>query len=164
MRVDTEIRYEADPEAVATMLADPAFVSRKCESMGALDHSVSIEGDVAAGFSATSSRTMATDTFPDVARRFVGETVVIRQVDAWEPAAADGSRDGTLTVEIAGAPIRVTGRMRLAPVDGGTVQTVDADLKASVPLLGGKLEKAAHPAITAGIRKEHRTAQAWLAQ
>lgn len=164
MRVDSEIRYEADPDEVAAMLADPAFVERKCDAMGALDRSAEISGDSTGSFTATSSRTMPTDDFPDFARKMVGDTVKIKQVDAWEAPDADGSREGTVTVEIAGAPLKVTGQMSLRPDGAGTVQTVDAELKASIPIIGGKLEKAAHPAIMAAIRKEHQTGQKWLAE
>jgi len=163
VRVDSQIRYEAGPAAVAAMLADPAFVERKCDAMGALERSAEVSGNSAGPFTATSSRTMPTDDFPDVARKMVGETVKIRQVDTWEAPGADGSRQGTVTVEIAGAPLKVTGRMTLRPDGAGTVQTVDGELKASMPIIGGKLEKAAHPAIMAAIRKEHQTGQKWLA-
>ena len=164
MRVDSEITYEAGTDAVAEMLADPAFVERKCEAMGALEHSAEVSGDATGAFTATSSRTMPTDDFPDFARKMVGETVKIKQVDTWEAADADGSREGTVSVEIAGAPLKVTGRMSLRPDGAGTVQTVDAELKSSLPIIGGKLEKAAHPAIMAAIRKENQTGQKWLAE
>lgn len=164
MRVDSEITYEAGPDAVAAMLADRGFVELKCDRMGALERSADISGDAAGPFTAASSRTMPTDDFPDFARKMVGDTVKIKQVDTWEAAGADGSREGTVTVEISGAPLKVTGRMSLRPDGTGTVQTVDAELKASLPIIGGKLEKAAHPAIMAAIRKEHQTGQAWLAE
>lgn len=164
MRVDAEITYQTGPDAVAAMLADADFVRRKCDAMGALERSAKISGSAPGAFTATSSRTMPTDDFPDVARTFVGDKVTIKQVDDWGPADADGSREGTVTVEISGAPLKVTGQMWLRPDGAGTVQTIDGELKASVPLIGGKLEKAAHPAIMAAIRKEHETGQEWLGE
>ncbi len=163
MHVEAEITYEAGPAEVAAMLADQAFVERKCDRMGALQRSVEMSGDVTGPFTATSSRTMPTTDFPDVARKFVGETVTIKQVDAWQAPEADGSREGTVDVEIMGAPLRVKGTMRLSPSGTGTLQTVDGELKASVPLIGGSLEKAAHPAIMSAIRKEQQVGREWLA-
>ena len=51
-----------------------------------------------------------------------------------EAAGADG-RPGTVVVEITGAPVRLTGTMRLvAEADGSTTHHFDGDLKASVPV------------------------------
>lgn len=164
MHVDAEIRYPATPAQVAQMLADSDFVEGKCVAMGATQHTVLVEPDASGAFTVTSSRTMPTDDFPDVARKFVGSTVTIRQVDAWQEAGADGAREGTISVEIVGAPLKMTGGQWLRPDGPGCVQVVDGELKASVPLVGGKLEKAAEPAIRMAIRTEDRVGHAWLAE
>ncbi len=107
---------------------------------------------------------MPTDDFPDVAKKFVGDTVVIKQVDSWHAAGADGSRTGDVRLKIAGAPVELTGTMtpgrrrRAAPGRSSL-----GDLKASVPLLGGKLEKAAAPAIVMALRKEGEVGREYLA-
>jgi hypothetical protein len=54
--------------------------------------------------------------------------------------------------------------VRLAPSGGGSEISIVGDLKASIPLFGGKVEKAAAPAVVDAIRSEQRTGQAWLAQ
>jgi hypothetical protein len=162
VRVEQVIRYPVPPDAVAAMLADPRFVEHKCAATGALSHDADVTGDAGGAFTVSTRRTMPTADLPDIARKFVGETLDVRQVDAWEPPAADGSRAGTVVVEIVGAPLRLTGTQRLDPADGGTRQTLAGDLKASVPLIGGKLEKAAEPAILAAVRKEQQVGTAWL--
>lgn len=162
MHVDAEIRYATSPARVAEMLADSGFVERKCVAMGATRHTVLVEGDPTGAFTVTSSRTLPTTDFPDVARRFVGDTVTIRQVDAWQEAGVDGGREGTVLVEIVGAPLKMSGGQWLRPDGDACVQTVDGDLKASVPLVGGKLEKAAAPAIRAAMRKEQQVGQEWV--
>jgi hypothetical protein len=162
MRVEDQIRYPASPERVADMLADRDFVERKCVATGALAHEAQVVGDSRGVFTVTTRRTMPTDTLPDIARRFVGDTLELRQVEAWEAAGDGGGRVGSIVVEIPGVPIRLSGTLRLHPDGSGTVQTVSGDLKASVPLVGGKLERAAEPAFLAGIRKEHEVGTAWL--
>jgi hypothetical protein len=55
--------------------------------------------------------------------------------------------------------------VRLAPVGaGGSQITVDGDLKASIPLFGGKIEKAAASAVLSAMRSEQRTGAAWIAE
>ena len=162
MRFEAEIRYPASPDAVGGMLADRSFVDRKCAATGAIRHTVDVQGDASGTFTVTTVRTMPTDDFPDVARTFVGDTVDIRQVDSWNAPSADGTRVGTITVEITGAPLRLRGTLALANGGKGTVETVAGDLKASVPIIGGKLEKAAEPALKAAIRSEERVGTQWL--
>ncbi len=163
MRIDDTIRYDATPDQVAAMLADPAFVDAKCELMGSLQHDAQVQGDAAGEFTVTSTRTLPTDSFPDVARKFVGATIMIKQVDQWQAPAPDGSRQGTVTMKIVGQPVNLHGAWSLGPDGKGTVQTMQGELKASVPLLGGKLERAAEPAIRAALRKEQEAGRAYLA-
>ncbi|MFZ5871845.1 MAG: DUF2505 domain-containing protein [Actinomycetota bacterium] len=162
MRVEDEIHYPVSPAEVAAMLADPEFVERKMVATHALSHDVEVVGTADGAFTVTTRRTMPTSDLPDLARSFVGETIDVRQVEAWEAAAPDGSRAGTVVVEVLGAPLRLTGTLRLAPDGGGTTETLAGDLKASVPLVGSKLEKAAEPAFMAAVRKEHEVGKEWL--
>ncbi len=163
MRLSAEIRYDADPRAVFTMLADTAFQDRKCTATGALDHEVEIEEFDDGSATVTTRRTMPTDRVPDFVRTFVGQTLQVEQIDDWGPASADGAREGTVVVEIKGAPVRLAGSLRLAADGGGSLESIDGDLKASVPLIGGKIEKAIEPALLAAITVEQREGRAWLA-
>jgi hypothetical protein len=63
---------------------------------------------------------------------------------------------------VAGVPIALMGTLSLAADGPGSVELLDSELKARVPLIGGKIEKAAAPPIENAIAIEHRTAQEWL--
>lgn len=164
MRLTAEIRYAAGPDAVFAMLADEDFVHRKCRATGALEHTAAVERHDDGGVTVTTQRTMPTDDVPDFVRTFVGDRLQVRQVDVWEAPADDGTRAGTTVVEISGAPVRLTARLRLSADGAGSVELVDGDLEASVPLVGRRIEKAAEPAIRSAISVEGRTGQAWLAE
>ncbi len=164
MRLSAEIRYDAAPAAVFAMLADPDFQERKCAATGALDHEVEIEEYDDGSAAIRTTRTMPTDQVPDFVRTFVGQTLTVVQVDDWQAAGPDGAREGTTVVEIQGAPVRLAASMRLQPEGAGTRQTIDGDLKASVPLLGGRIEKAVEPALQAAIRVEQREGRTWLSR
>jgi hypothetical protein len=163
VRLAAEIRYDADPTTVFAMLVDPDFQERKCAATGALDHEVEIEEYDDGGAAIRTSRTMPTDQVPDFVRTFVGQTLTVVQVDDWQPAAADGSREGTTVVEIKGAPVRLAAAMTLRPDGDGSRETIDGDVKASVPLIGGRIEKAVEPALQGAIRVEQREGRVWLA-
>jgi hypothetical protein len=161
MKIQSEIRYSQLPAAVSTMIGDPAFQDRKCAATGALDHTVAVT-DQAGRTTILTERDMPTDKFPDFLKSLVGKTLKVVQTDDWAPAAADGSRDGSTTVVITGTPLKLTGILRLRPETGGSVVHLDAELKASLPLIGAKVEKAAAPAILSAVRAEEKTAARWF--
>ena len=162
MRLKAELRYDSGPAEVFAMLTDPAFQERKLAATGALEQHVEVETRDDGGAVVTTRRTMPTDQVPDLVRNLVGRTLTIVQVEDWEPAAGDG-RSGTVTAEVSGAPVRLTGTLRLAATGAGTVETLEGELKAKVPIVGGRIERAAEPAITAAIEVEEREGRAWLA-
>ena len=162
MKFLADIRYDAAPDAVFAMLTDPDFQRQVCEATGAIDHSVDVE-TAGGGATITTTRTLPADDLPDFVRKFVGSTLKVMRVDHWGAAGSDGARHGTVVVEIQGAPVRLTGTISLGPDGAGTAEQVDGDLKASLPLVGGKVEKAAEPAIRAAIGKEQEIGQGWLA-
>ena len=53
---------------------------------------------------------------------------------------------------------------RLEPSGSGTRQVLDADLKANVPFIGGKIERAAAEPIEGAIEIETALLKEWLAR
>ena len=163
MNIECEISYAADPVAVSAMTFDREFQSRKCRATGALDFTV----DVVASATETVVRTtrdLPTNDFPDFVRSMVGDRLKVSEVDTWGSAGADGSRTGTVVVTVASTPIRFDGTLTLSPAARGATARLRGELKAGVPLFGGKIEQAAAPAVTAAMSAEERTAAQWLAE
>ncbi|MGO4603368.1 DUF2505 domain-containing protein [Terrabacter sp. 2YAF2] len=163
MKISETITYAAPPETVYAMVTDRSFQERKCVEAGAQRHeaSVSPAGD---GARVVTKRDLPADDLPDFAKSIVGPNLSVTETYDWGAATADGSRSGSLTVEVAGAPVAMRGAVRLAAAGSGTQITIDGDLKASIPLFGGKVEKAAAPAVVDAIRSEQRTGNAWLSE
>jgi len=163
MKISATIDYAAAPLDVFAMLADEEFQDRKCAATGAHRHtaSVSVKGDRTI---ILSSRDMPTDDFPSFVKNMVGATLTVTETQDWGPPSTDGTRSGTLSVDIAGAPIDLTGTLLLAPGGHGSVETVEGELKARIPLVGRKVEEAAASAIQSAIRVEGETGAAWLAK
>ena len=162
MKISATIDYAATPQEVFAMLADEDFQARKCAAHGALRHAVSIgaQGDRT---TIVSTRDLPTDNLPPFVRSIVGDTLTVTETQDWGPPGTDGARSGRLTVDIDGAPIDLAGTLSLAPGGQGSVETVEGDLKARIPLISDKIEKAAAPAIQSAIRVESETGDAWLA-
>jgi hypothetical protein len=163
MRISETLEYSAAAEDVFEMLADPEYQERKCVEAGALRHSVAVtpEGE---GLRIVVTRELPTDHLPDFAKSLVGSRLQTTETWDWGAPAADGSREGHLRVEVAGAPVHLRARARLAPVPHSSTLTVGGELKASIPLVGGKIEKAAAPAVLDALRSEGETGRRWLAE
>ena len=78
---------------------------------------------------------------PGFLQRFLPPDNRVLQSDDWGPERPDGSRHGTWTADIPGAPASVGGTVRLVPAVGGCTYVVEGAVSVSVPLVGGKAEK-----------------------
>jgi hypothetical protein len=164
VHVRVELRFAAPAPAVAEMLADVGYARARVEASGAHVEQADVTGSPAGAFTVTTRRSLPTDQIPAQARSFVGSTLEVRQVEAWEaPARDDGTRHGTVVVEISGAPVRLTGTVTLAPDgSGGSRVTYDGELKASVPLFGSAIEQAAVGAVRSALEAEQDAGARWL--
>ena len=86
------------------------------------------------------------------------------QTDEWAPDDGSGARTGTWRVELAGAPARLGGTMRLEPDGAGSTYVVAGETKVSVPLVGGKAEAFIADMVARLGRTEGDLLRATLAQ
>jgi len=163
VKIAKSIEYAASPEEVFAVLTDQAFQEAKCAATGAIRHTATVRTE-ADRTVITTERVLPTSGMPDFAKNMVGETLKVTETQDWGPADGNGSREGTVSMAVAGVPVALKGTLSLAPGGAGTVEAIDADLKASVPLIGGKIEKAAAPPVEDAITIEQRVAQEWLAR
>jgi len=161
MKITATFDYAATPQQVFAMLTDEEFQNRKCIATGALSHSVSVSAQGERTV-IVNHRDMPTDGFPDFVKSMVGASLAVTETQDWGPPGPDGGRQGTITVDLGGAPLDLVGVLSLAPAGRGSLESVDANLKAKIPLIGGRIEKAAAPAIESAINVERATGQAWL--
>ncbi|SEA72664.1 Protein of unknown function [Bowdeniella nasicola] len=161
MHFSTSVTYPASAVKVAELWRDESFQRTKAERAGARRSSVTIAGD--ADLTVTIRAEIPSDVLPKAARRFVGAVLEVTIVEAWEPADGDGRRAGTLSLDIAGAPVRVNARMELLPVSATEcTRTIDGDVKASVPLFSGPIERAAVGAVEDVVAAEKAIAVDYL--
>lgn len=153
MRFTHRAEYPAAPDAVFAQMCEQEFQDAKCDATttGTWKADVSTTGDHTV---ISTERVLPTDGLPDIARSFVGETLTVVEVQAWGPAAGDGSRTGELNLHVKGAPMTLRGTIRLSPTGSGSVHELAGELKAGVPLIGGRLEKAAAEPLMHAARTE----------
>ena len=164
MQLHVTIDLPTDVRGAAHLLADPAYVDAKVRAAGAVEQHVDVSGTADDAFTVTTRRALPTAQIPAHLRAFVGESIDVRQVEAWEGPADDGSRSGTVVVEIAGAPVRLTGRTTLTGVgDGASRVTYEGEVRAAVPLFAAAVEEAAGTAVRSALLQEQAVAERWLA-
>lgn len=158
-----EIVYEAPIEEVATMLADPQFVEQKVQASKPVTATTDVSPNSRGGFTVTTKRAMSTDHLPTAAQRMVGRTLEIWLIEDWDQAGEDGTRSGTVRLDVTGVPAHATGTMALGRRDGSTVLSYEGTVEAKVPLLGARLEEQAVKQVQSVLNAERRVGTAWLA-
>lgn len=146
--------YPQDPETVFKFLSDPETSRRRSEAFGEEEIRVS-----ASGSTVTNVRKVVAEV-PSFAKKFLNPKNVVTDIKAWNA----GSKTATLTVDIGGAPLKMSGNIRIVPSGSGSEYIVDFTMKCSVPLVGGQIEKHATGVSEEGMRREYEWNKAELAK
>ena len=154
--------FGADPATVMAMLRDPAYVQAKAERTGGYDVTVAVAENADGGVTITSTRSMPAEV-PSYAKSFVGDSLTITEVQTWGPVAADGSAHADVTVEFH-APISYTGTITMTATADGTSLRNEGQFKASVPFVGGKVERVAAEQTERYLNKETQVGAEWLSR
>jgi hypothetical protein len=156
MRLRHELAYDAPPADVLAMLADPLFWDRVAEATGALSSTATVGTD-GPTTRIVVDQEQAVKGVPAFAKKFVGDSTRAITTQVWQ------GHDATVEVDTPGKPTRMAGTATLAENGAGSTLTYDLEVKASVPLVGGKLEKLVVELTTEGFDKEQAVGAAWLA-
>lgn len=161
---EATITYAADAATVAAMLADPAYVERKVAASGPVSSSVDVTGDLATGFTVTTQRALPTTGMPPAVQNLIGATIELRLVERWGPASSDGSRTGSVVLDVVGKPARAQGSTALTPSGSTSVLTYSGQVEARIPLIGGRIEQQAVAQVQSVLEVERAVGADWLAQ
>ena len=160
MELKMSASYDATPEEVFAIVTDATFREQACEKTKALSYDVKVSttGDDTV---VRVERKMPSNDVPDIARKFVGETLTVVQTETWHAAKPDGSRDADVSGEIVNTPVTLKGTASITGGGGQAVQAIDLDVKVAVPLIGKKMEPFVVDAIRSGLQKEHELGREW---
>ena len=156
MRLRHELAYDAPPPDVLAMLTDPLFWDRVGDATGALSSKATVGADGAAT-RVVIDQEQEVAGVPSFAKKFVGDSTRAITTQVWNGTGA------SYVVETPGKPTSITGTAKVAENGAGSTLTYDLEVKASVPLIGGKLEKLVVRLTTEGFDKEQAVGAAWLA-
>lgn len=165
MKIDRSWTYPASAADSYTMICDESFQQRKADATSTDGGRVEIAENGDGGHVITVQRVLPTDDFPENIRAMVGKTITVVETQNWGAAGEDGSRVADLAVDVKGTPASMKGKVTLAAAgDAESRVEVVGDLKGGIPIIGGKIEKAAAPSFFAALEAEERIGNEYLAQ
>lgn len=153
-------RYSASPDQIMAMLQDAGYAPAKYAALGDIKSDVQTHEVTDGGVSFVVEREVPS-SMPDLAKKILGQTNHMVQKENWR---ADGQGYAAeMRIESPGKPLGITGDMRIVPVgDGESDWTVNFEVKASVPLVGGKIEKMVEKETMETLPKEFAFNKEWL--
>lgn len=158
-KVRYELRYDgASPEQVYAMLSERDFRDAVCEFQRFPRRDVTIT-TTSAGMDVRVDQHRPATEVPSFARKFVGDEINIVQTESWSSTTS-----ASLHVTIPGKPGDMLGTVTLNSVDGGTTEVVEVEVKASIPLVGGKIEGVIADMLGKALRAENKVGRDWLSK
>ncbi len=161
MHVNAQTDYVAPPDAVVALRLNPDFLTDLCRRTGAIEQTVTVTPEDGAAGRSVTRRTMPTTDFPDVARRFVGETVILLENVEWDPPREAGVRTGRYVMRAEGLPVGFEATIRLTETPSGSREVLTGEIKAKVALVGGRIERAIEPAVKTGLDAQAEAVEEW---
>ena len=146
-----EQKYSAPLDKVFALLTDPKWLEARSAALGEL--SASVKAKKAAGGVTLTMKRRVKRELPGLMARVMSSESDLAFTETWA-AEAEGARQGTLEMEAVGQPVRMSASFELAPAGKGCVYRITHKCKASVPLIGGAVEKFALGQVEAGCADE----------
>jgi len=149
-------RYDASPADVVALQTDEAYRSSLKSRTRSAGHSVSVTEQGAATVVEVDQR-LKTQGIPSFAQKLVGDTIQLVQREEWT------GNHATFELTIPGKPGHLRGTVVVEPDGAGAVERVSGEAKASIPLVGGKIEKLLVDMVTQSLERSQERGAAWLA-
>ncbi|MCL1841170.1 MAG: DUF2505 domain-containing protein [Propionibacteriaceae bacterium] len=155
MHFCTHHHYDAAPAQVFAMLTDAQFLDGMFDGTD-MAHRVDVEG---------SHTVLHVDLpAPRQATRFTGDTLHVTLDIVWAAQPGpDGRYTGPITMDVAKAPVQLSGTATIAPDGQGTSVTYEGEFTVRVPMFGRQLEQQAAPYVTRVLEIQQTHGRAWLA-
>lgn len=152
--------YRHPLRKVWAAFSDPEFYQAKFEGIGHRNVEVVSTEALEDGFLIEISREVPLDV-PGFLRGMLGEWNTLLQNERWSGSDKNGYRN-ELEIEARGVPAAMTGTMTLRASGKGCVNEVAITIRASVPLIGGKLEQFVSRDTEATLEAEYEFIQEYL--
>lgn len=136
MSMDYE--FEHDAESVFNLLTEPQFLVDRCLAMGELEASCEVEEN--AGATVVSLTRTLKRNLPRFFAKMLDPEQTMHMTEKWQPDG-EGGWNGDYTFEMEGQPVCIRAKFELYPTDAGCCYSIEHQVEANIPLIGGRIEK-----------------------
>jgi hypothetical protein len=152
MKVNESFTYpNTDVASVYALVTDATFREEAVAVVGGTDIEVTVE-PTGEGHTITVIQTQPANV-PDFIKKFIGESVMVKQVEQWGAADGSGNRAADIRFTVIGQPADMHGRAELSG-NGSVSFVVQGDLKVNVPFIGRKVEPEIAKIVAASLRSD----------
>lgn len=137
-RFELTFHHDESAAVLFARLVDPTFLQEQAGALGAVDVEV-LETVREPNRARIVVRQSVRVEVPGVLARVIPSTVVTTESNNWESTSEDSHRN-TWKVDFSGIPISLKGATTVEQDPGGTLILMQGEIKASIPLIGGKVE------------------------
>ena len=143
--------FDADVERMFALVTDPDFLRRRAEALGELEVDVTVDRD--GGQLKIQITREVEQSLPSFMKKLYSGRQRLVDRQAWGRDGAAHISDWTVQLGD-GKRIQLRGRLTLAPAAGGCDYIEAFSATASIPLVGGRVEKYVLGQTEASIRKQ----------
>ncbi len=154
--------FAAAADETYRTLVDKAFLTDRLRDIGGKD--ATLLDHAQSGERVTFRMRQGVDAarLPGAVRSILNGDLVVEREERWQPES--GAYAGTSRVTITGVPGDIQGRSRIAGTGADATLVITAQVKVSIPLIGGKLEKVVAEQVGKLLAAEAEYAEKWLAE
>lgn len=165
MKADFFQDYPATPERLWQVFGQPDYPHRKYQAQGITAYQVRKFDAGPERISLDVERTLSVPLhrIPHFAQRFVHPEQILHYLSNWRRNSQDQA-DFDLEIVAVGLPLHITGKGELRQAgDKDSRLSIEFDVKVSVPLIGGKIEKMVASFIEKSFHDDHAFTLQYLA-
>lgn len=163
MSLEAEKVIPHSADAIVAAYTSRDFHEHLAAKVGSELKDFEVSGTAETGFEVISKQAMSADKLPEIAKKVIKGTVNVTVTDKWSAPDASGSRRSDTTVDIAGAPVKAVASQTLhARSAAETLATVRGDVDVKIPIIGGKIKKAAEPYMRKFVELQATEVAKWI--
>lgn len=161
-RLEHRANFPAPVETVYSILVDEVFLTERLNDIGGkgaalLEHSRSEDQ---AAFRLRQG--VDANRLPGPVRSILNGDLVVEREERWRSGSA--GYEAASRVTIAGMPAEIKSRSRLVSRSDSAELLITAEIRVSIPLIGGKIEKVVSEQVGKLLSAEAEYAEKWLAE
>lgn len=143
-------QFSTDADTLFALLTDAEILVARCQALGEtnIECEVTEQGRKTL---VTLQRTVKRDLPKVLAAMFSAENTICMQ-ETWESVGS--TYLGSYVADVTGQPVKLTAKFKLKPTFDGCEYTIDYQCKASIPLVGKKVEEFIISQTAGGLEQE----------